>query len=93
MTTSRQNKATRFVEFAQSHGWAARARAVTHRDYPDKKYKQAGWTAIARRHDEVVTVTWIDEVAIGPIGWHSTSSANEPISNQASAKKIIFRGG
>jgi hypothetical protein len=53
------------------------ARAVTHRDYPNKQYKQAGWTAIARGNDDVVT--WIDEVVIGPIGWHSTSSVNEPI--------------
>jgi hypothetical protein len=32
----------------------------------NKQYKQARWTAIARKNDEVITVTWIDEVAIGP---------------------------
>jgi hypothetical protein len=47
-------------------------------------------TAIARNYDEVVTVTWIDEAALGPIGWHSTASAGEPIPNQATARRIVL---
>ena len=36
---------------------------ITHRDYADKRHKQSGWTAIARRESEIVTATWIGEVA------------------------------
>lgn len=89
MKTSTLSKAEKFAAFAQDCGWSARARPITHRDYPDKTSKQAGWTVIARRHNEVVTATWIDEVAIGPIGWHSTTTNNQPIPNQSSARKII----
>ena len=38
---------------------------------------------------EVVIATWIDEVAIGLIGWHSIPSAKQPISNQASPRRIV----
>ncbi|MDT4959700.1 MAG: hypothetical protein QOD31_3499, partial [Pseudonocardiales bacterium] len=79
MTTAPRSKAELFVEFAEAHRWSAGARPITHRDYADKRHKQAGWTAIARRDSEIVTATWIDEVAIGPIGWHSTDVVNEPI--------------
>jgi hypothetical protein len=44
---------------------------------------------IARRGPEVITATCIDEVAIGPIGWHSKPSSQQPIPNQASARRII----
>lgn len=38
---------------------------------------------------EVVTATWIDEVTTGLIGSHSTPSAQQPISIQASPRRII----
>jgi hypothetical protein len=82
-------KAEAFAGFAESHDWQVESRPITHRDYPDKRYRQAGWTVIARRGAEVVSATWIDEVAIGPIGWHSTPSAQRPIPNQATARRII----
>lgn len=82
-------KAETFATFAESHNWQVEARRITHRDYPDKRYLQAGWTVIARRGADVVTATWIDEVAIGPIGWHSTPSAQRSIPNQATARRII----
>jgi hypothetical protein len=82
-------KAEVFAEFARSRDWTATARKITHRDYPDKRYAQAGWTVIARRGGEVITATWIDEVAIGPIGWHSTPDAQTPIPNQATARRLI----
>ncbi|MCW2528234.1 MAG: hypothetical protein JWM76_3094 [Pseudonocardiales bacterium] len=89
MFEGEQYKAQAFAAFADAHEWDVEARRITHRDYPDKRYRQAGWTVIARRGGEVVTATWIDEVAIGPIGWHSTASAQQPIPNQASARRII----
>jgi hypothetical protein len=84
-----RNKAEAVVAFAEAHHWTAEARRITHRDYPDKTYLQAGWTVIARRGTEAVTATWIDDVAIGPIGWHSTPSRQRPIPNQASARRIV----
>jgi hypothetical protein len=89
MTEREQYKAHTFAAFANTHEWDAQIRRISHRGYPDKRYLQAGWTVIARRGTEVVTATWIDEVAIGPIGWHSTPSAQRPIPNQASARRII----
>jgi hypothetical protein len=83
------SKAHAFATFAAAHDWKAEVRRVTHRDYPDERHRQIGWTAIARRGSEVVTATWIDEVAIGPIGWHSSASSQQPIRNQASARRII----
>ena len=47
------------------HTWEIEVRRITHRDCPDKRYRQAGWTVIARRSDEVVTATWIDEAVTG----------------------------
>lgn len=88
MISEAPSKAEAFAEFANSRNWTAQARKITHRDFPDKQFRQAGWTVIARRGDEVVTATWIDEVAIGPIGWHSTPNAQSPIPNQASARRI-----
>jgi hypothetical protein len=89
MSAGRPSKAKTFAAFADAHDWQVEVRQVTHRDYPDKRYLQAGWTVVAQRGTEVVTATWIDEVAIGPIGWHSTSSGQRPILNQASARRII----
>lgn len=83
------SKAHAFAAFAAAHDWKAEVRRITHRDYPDKRDRQTGWTVIARRGAEVVTATWIDEVAIGPIGWHSIQSSQQPIPNQASARRII----
>ncbi len=65
MTDRDPYKAEAFAAFAKSHNWHVEARRITHRDYPDKRYVQAGWTVIARRDSEVITATWIDEVAIG----------------------------
>jgi hypothetical protein len=89
MIEGEQNKAHAFADFAATHQWDVEIRRITHRDYPDKRYRQAGWTVIARRGADVVTATWIDEVAIGPIGWHSTPSAQQPIPNQASVRRIV----
>lgn len=93
MTVEPNSKAEAFAEFATSLGWTARTHKITHRDYPGKKYRQAGWSVIARRGQEVVTATWIDEVAAGPIGWHSSSDTQTPIPNQASARRIIEAHG
>lgn len=89
MTERESYKAHEFAAFADAHQWDVEVRRISHRDYPDRRYRQAGWTVIARRGAELVTATWIDEVAIGPIGWHSTPSAQRPIANQASARRII----
>lgn len=89
MTQGQHYKAHAFATFARIHRWDVETRRVTHRDYPGKRFLQAGWTLVARRGEEVVTATWIDEVAIGPIGRYSTPSAQRPISNQASARRII----
>jgi hypothetical protein len=89
MTGAERSKAEAFAAFADAHGWDIEVQRITHRDYPNKRYQQAGWTVIARRTSEIVTATWIDEVAIGPIGWHSTPSSQRPIPNQASARRII----
>jgi hypothetical protein len=89
MSAGRPSKAKTFAAFAEAHDRQVEVRQITHRDYPDKRYLQAGWTVVAQRGTEVVTATWIDEVAIGPIGWHSTSSGQRPILNQASARRII----
>jgi len=83
------SKAHSLAKFASANGWAAEIRRITHRDYPDRRNRQVGWTVIARRGTDVITATWIDKVAVGPIGWHSTPSAQEPIPNQASARRII----
>jgi hypothetical protein len=83
------SKAHAFATFAGARDWKAEVRRITHRDYPGKRDRQVGWTVIERRGAEVVTATWIDEVAIGPIGWHSTPSSQQPIPNQASARRII----
>jgi hypothetical protein len=83
------DKAEDFAVFARTHGWQVELCRITHRDYPDKRNRQAGWAVIARRSADVVTATWIDEVAIGPIGWHSTGTTQRPIPNQASARRII----
>jgi hypothetical protein len=87
--TEESSKACAFATFAGGHGWRAEVRRITHRDYSDKRDRQTGWTVIARRGIGVVPATWIDEVAIGPIGWHSTPSSQQPIPNQASARGII----
>jgi hypothetical protein len=87
--TEESSKARAFATFAGGNGWKAEVRRITHRDYPDKRDRQVGWTVIARRGTEVVTATWIDEVASGPIGWHSTPSSQQPIPNQTSARRII----
>jgi hypothetical protein len=84
-----QDEATEFVRFAQVNGWAARPARVTHRDYADKGRMVEGWSVVARRDDEVVTVTWFDGAAIGPVGWHSSEAASKPIKNQSSARRII----
>ncbi|MBE7189976.1 hypothetical protein [Jatrophihabitans endophyticus] len=89
MSAGEDYKAEALAAFADAHGWDAAARPITHRNYPDSRQRQDGWTVIARRGGEVVTATWIDEVAIGPIGWHSTPSVQRPISNQAQAKRIL----
>lgn len=89
MDAEATTKAEAFAEFARSRGWTAQAHKITHRDYPDKQYLQAGWTVIARRGERVISVTWIDEVAIGPIGWHSTPDMQTPIPNQATARRLV----
>ena len=83
------DKTSKAEAFADMHGWDVQVRRLTHRNYPDNRYRQAGWTVIARRGHEIVTATWIDEVAVGPIGGHSTPSSQRPISNQASARWIV----
>jgi hypothetical protein len=87
--TDESYKAHAFAALANTHNWEVETRPITHRDYADKRYRQAGWTVIARRGSDVITATWIDEVAIGPIGWHSTPSSQRPIPNQASVRRII----
>jgi hypothetical protein len=61
-----RSKAEQFVAYAAARGWRASTRPITHRDYAEQSNRQPGWTVIARRGDEVVTATWIDEVAVGP---------------------------
>lgn len=80
VTEEASYKALALKAFAEARDWNAEARQITHRDYPDKRSRQAGWTVIARRGPEVVTATWIDKVAIGPIGWQSGQSAQRPTS-------------
>jgi len=89
MANDKSYKAHAFAAFAEAHGWEVAVRRISHRDYPDKRYRQAGWTVVARRGSDVLTATWIDEVAIGPIGWHSSPSSQQSIPNQASARRII----
>ena len=89
MATDDEEEANEFEQFAKANGWTARPARVTHRDYADKRRMVEGWSVVARRDDEVVTVTWFDGAAIGPIGWYSTTSSNKPIKNQASARRII----
>jgi hypothetical protein len=84
-----RSKAEQFAAYAAALGWRASTRPITHRDYADKSNRQLGWTVIARRDDEVVTATWIDEVAVGPIGWHSSSVGEHPIPNRRSAERIV----
>jgi len=38
-----------FATFAETHNRQVEARRIAHRDYPDKRYLQAGWTVIAPR--------------------------------------------
>lgn len=58
--TERAVQAEAFAAFGESHNWQVEARRFTHRDYPDKRYLQAGWTVIARSGAVVVTATWIE---------------------------------
>ena len=89
MAADDEREAKDFERVAKENGWDARPARVTHRDYADKQRMIEGWSVVARREDAVVTVTWFDGAAIGPIGWHSTNSSNKPIKNQANARRII----
>jgi hypothetical protein len=52
--------------------------------------RRKGFTSVvARRDDEVITATWIDEVAIGPIGSHATREANTTIKNASVARQLL----
>jgi hypothetical protein len=48
-TEGEQYKAHAFAAFASNHQWDVVTRRITHRDDPDKRYRQANWTVIARR--------------------------------------------
>jgi hypothetical protein len=84
-----RSKAETLVADAQARGWRAKAEHVSHGDGIESRETQRGWTMIARRGDEVVTVTWFDEVAVGHVGWHSTPDRERSLSNQSEVRKII----
>jgi len=49
VTDDEAAKAQVFASFANAHAWKVEVRRITHRDYPGRRYRQAGWTVIARR--------------------------------------------
>jgi hypothetical protein len=59
MTKDASYKAHALAAFADARKWDVEARRITHRDYPDKRYRPAGWTVIAQRSAEIVTATWL----------------------------------
>ena len=87
--TDESYKAHAFAAFANTTTGRSRPGLSPTATTPTSAIARPGWTVIARRGSDVITATWIDEVAIGPIGWHSTPSSQRPIPNQASVRRII----
>lgn len=46
-------------------------------------------SVVARRGSEVVTATWVDGWALGPIGWHCAAAHTHPLKNAASARRCL----
>jgi hypothetical protein len=44
---------------------------------------------LARRGGEVLTATWVDGWALGPIGWRAGAQKTHPVKNAASARRCL----
>jgi hypothetical protein len=44
---------------------------------------------LARRGGEVLTATWVDGWALGPIGWPAGAQRTHPVKNAASARRCL----
>jgi hypothetical protein len=82
-------KARALGDIATAHGWDAHiADGDVWRGFENREEQPVGML-IARRGDEVVTATWVAEVATGPIGWYSSGETTARLKNRAEAERRL----
>ena len=84
-----RGRAARFAQDAREQGWDA---SETGRDLFQQSTERptlAVESVIARRGTEVITATWVDGWALGPIGWHAAPHKTHPVKNAATARRCM----
>ena len=81
-------KVRALLSLAEQHGWIARAvTSDVFKGVRDPWYSATNF--VATRGFEVITMTWVDSVAVGPIGWYVIEGQTSTIKNRSSALRLL----
>ena len=83
------SNADRLAQHAEACGWEVERRTGDLFEQSERRPTLGVQTMIAVRRGEVVTATWVDGWALGPIGWHVSPNRVHAVKNAASARRCL----
>jgi hypothetical protein len=84
-----KGRAGQFLQDAVAVGWDATPSGRDVFQQSESRSTLSVESVHARRDDEVLTATWVDGWALGPIGWHSGNGFAHTVKNAATARRCL----